>query len=39
MNDPVKALNWAAARQQQVLYDLGDTQKKPTAAYLKLQLK
>ena len=39
MNDPMKALNWAAARQQQVLYDLGDTQKKPTAAYLKLQLK
>jgi multiple sugar transport system substrate-binding protein len=39
MNDPMKALNWAAARQQQVLYDLGDTQKKPTPEYLKLQLK
>ncbi|HEY0790649.1 MAG TPA: extracellular solute-binding protein [Chthoniobacterales bacterium] len=38
-NDAMKALNWAAARQQQVLYDLGETQKKPTAAYLKLQLK
>ncbi len=39
LNDPMKALNWAAARQQQVLYDLGDTQKKPSSEYLKLQLK
>jgi multiple sugar transport system substrate-binding protein len=39
VNDPMKVLNWAAARQQQVLYDLGDTRKKPTAAYLKLQLR
>jgi multiple sugar transport system substrate-binding protein len=39
MNDPSKALNWAAARQQQVFFDLGDTEKKPTAEYLKLQLK
>lgn len=39
VNDPMKALNWAAARQQQVLFDLGDTEKKPTAEYLRLQLK
>jgi multiple sugar transport system substrate-binding protein len=39
VNDPMKVLNWAAARQQQVLYDLGDTRKKPTAAYLRLQLR
>ncbi|MBW0000025.1 MAG: extracellular solute-binding protein [Verrucomicrobia bacterium] len=39
VNDPMKALNWAAARQQQVLYDLGDTEKKPTTEYLRLQLK
>jgi multiple sugar transport system substrate-binding protein len=39
VNDPKKALEWAAARQQKVLNDLGDTDKEPTAEYLKLQLK
>jgi hypothetical protein len=39
MNDPIKALHWAAARQQQVFYELGDTKKKANAEYLKLQLK
>jgi multiple sugar transport system substrate-binding protein len=39
VNDPMKVLDWAAARQQEVLYDLGATQKKPTAAYLRLQLR
>jgi multiple sugar transport system substrate-binding protein len=38
MNDPMKALHWAAARQQQVFHDLGDTKKKANPAYLKLQL-
>lgn len=39
VDDPMKVLNWAAARQQGVLYDLGATQKKPTAAYLRLRLR
>ena len=39
MSDPAKALDWAAARQQKVLYDLGDTDKQPNADNLKLQLK
>jgi multiple sugar transport system substrate-binding protein len=39
MSDPAKALEWAAARQQKVLFDLGDTDKQPTSEFLKLQLK
>jgi hypothetical protein len=39
MTDPAKALEWAAARQQKVLFDLGDTDKQPTSEFLKLQLK
>ena len=38
MNDPMKALHWAAGRQQQVFHELGDTKKKANPAYLKLQL-
>jgi hypothetical protein len=34
----MKALHWAAGRQQQVFHELGDTKKKANPAYLKLQL-
>ena len=39
MNDPMKALNWAAGRQQKILYDAGETKKKANPEYLRLQLK
>ncbi|MBV9491265.1 MAG: extracellular solute-binding protein [Verrucomicrobia bacterium] len=38
-NDATKALSWAAARQQRALYDVGETTKTPTPAYLQLRLK
>lgn len=39
IDDPKKALDWAAGRQQKILHDAGETEKKPSQDLLQLQLK